>query len=84
MSQRLLDVERIRRPKWTGSVALVILDRDHCLRCRSETVERRVAQPALLRHGGYGATKKTTFRFCPECRWFFISDVTEVRPERVA
>jgi len=38
-------------------------------------------QPALFWHGGFGATRTTTVRWCP-CGWTLTVDVTETRPER--
>lgn len=45
-----------------------------------ETVE--ATEEPLLRHGGYGAARRTTTRLCsdPECRWWLTSEIGEVRP----
>jgi hypothetical protein len=36
-------------------------------------------EPALLRHGGYGATRRTVRRCCP-CGWALVVERSEIRP----
>lgn len=84
MRQKLLEVERTAKEPRTTCVAIVLVERDHCLRCGSEDLEKIVVgQLPLLRHGGYGAVRQTTITLCNEpCGWSFVSDITEVRPPR--
>lgn len=77
MKQRLLDVER--KERWTGSRELVPVPRDACPSCGCDTSTTTVAQPALFRHGGYGATLASTIRRCP-CGWGLEAQRQEVRP----
>jgi len=37
-------------------------------------------QPAVVRHGGYGATVRTVLRSCPKCGWKLVAERGEVRP----
>lgn len=71
-----------RRKRWTGSRALVALDPDRCPACGAGVVHETSHQPALLRHGGYGATTAHTLRVCTndECRWTCAVQSQEVRP----
>lgn len=82
MTDRLLDVAREIGPRWEGSVALVPVDCGECPRCMNRTRRLTVHQAALLRHGGYGATERTTYLLCDVCDWSRVADVTEVRPDR--
>lgn len=83
---KLLDVERKPSPSqsWRGSLAVVLVDRDKCLRCDSNIVTFAYGQLPLFRSHGYGAVEQTTISICqrPGCEWNFISDVTEVNPRR--
>lgn len=65
---------------------LVPLKREICLRCGGELRRETHDMTALFYHGGYGATRRTTFALCidSECRWTRLVSVDEVRPERVA
>lgn len=81
MTQRLVDVERTVAEKWTGTTAIVLVDRTHCLRCKGKLETDGFRQPALFWSHGYGATLETTFVRCTECSWFFMTDTTEVKPD---
>lgn len=81
---RLLDVDRKRKPRWTGSTAIVLVSRDRCLRCNGNVVEFTYGQLALFRSHGYGAVEQTRLMVCQSCDWNFVSDVTEVNPRRYA
>jgi hypothetical protein len=60
-------------------VALVPLDPDRCPDCGLRTEVDVTGQPALFFHGGYGAVRTTTVRWCP-CGWTLTTDITETRP----
>lgn len=75
---RLFDAPKRRR--WTGSKELVPVDRTTCPACGSELHEERVAQPALIRHGGFGATSETTRVSCSSCGWHLTTAVDDLNP----
>lgn len=77
---RLLDVERQPRERWTGSRALVLLGREVCVRCGGEVTEFTFGQLPLFRSHGQGAVAETTLMICSVCQWTFIAAVTEVNP----
>lgn len=80
---RLVDVEKGTRR--TGfSTALVPVDTSVCPDCGSDLNVTTSHAPALFRHGGYGATGRTTVVHCSntECRWWMETEHTEVRPDR--
>lgn len=79
--QRLLDVERTVE-KWTGSLAIVPVARDVCLRCGGNLHEWTYGQLPLFRSHGHGAVRQTTLRVCVDCSAAFVVDVTEVNPRR--
>lgn len=82
MSEHLIDDEpRPARQRWRGSRALVHVPLHACPSCGSAYRAEEVAQPALVRHGGYGGTTRTTTLRCP-CGWSLVSQVHEVRPDR--
>lgn len=65
--------------------ALAIVDADSCPDCAAATVELAFSEPALFRHGGYGAERHTMIRHCASfCGWWIRRHVTERRPARVA
>lgn len=72
-----------RAEKWKGGKALAIRE-PGCPECATPLIAASVTQPALFRHGGYGASKRTTWAICPntECRWSVEHTVEEVRPDR--
>ena len=79
---RLLDVERVGRGPLSRCTELVPLERDRCYRCGADVDRESVGQPALFRHGGYGATRMTTFLVCLDarCRTVRCAAVVEVSP----
>ena len=63
MATKLLDLEPHRH--WQGGRALVPhTGPTRCVRCGLERTDITYAQPALFRHGGYGATDRITVRAC--------------------
>lgn len=81
--QKLLEVDRHVERAATDCTDIVLVDRRRCPSCRGEVIESTIDEPALLRHGGYGATKRTRFLYCENllrCGWSLVADVTEVRP----
>lgn len=52
---------------------------DGCTSCGAETIDITIDEPALIRHAGYGATKRTVFRCCtaPGCPTIRILQVSE-------
>ena len=54
--------------------ALAILRRRRCHKCGGKQSLVRYVQPALLRHGGYGESKRVTVRTCKSCG--FVSPVS--------
>jgi hypothetical protein len=55
-----------------------------CPECEGGLEATIVMEPALVRIGGYGATRKTTLQGCRACGWTRTIEVTEVRPLKVA
>lgn len=60
-------------------MTLVAIPADRCPACGAGTHDTPVEQPALLRHGGYGATRRTVLRSC-RCGWMLLAEVSEVWP----
>jgi hypothetical protein len=81
---RLLSVDRAARGPLSDCLDLVPLDPDACPDCTGPMVPHSVAQPALLRHGGYGETRQTHVLVCadPACSRTRTVAVSSVRPER--
>ena len=53
------------RTRWQGGRYLVPYTGDQrCIRCGMTRLHVTYDQPALLRHGGYGATDRITVRAC--------------------
>jgi hypothetical protein len=77
---RLLDVDRKRKSRWTGSTEIVLVSRDRCLRCRGNVIEFDYGQLPLFRSHGYGAVTRTRLMICQSCDWNFVAEVTEVNP----
>jgi len=71
--------DRRRRHRWTGTLAIE-RRQPGCPECGGPLVSVTAHQPALFRHGGYGATRRTTWTACPHCRWSLEAAVDEVRP----
>lgn len=79
--QRLIDVERHVEAPATTCTAIVLLDSQCCLRCRSSDLERiQFGQPCLFRSHGHGALLQTTLVFCNECGASRVVQVQEVKP----
>jgi hypothetical protein len=67
------------------SAELVPVGNDVCPTCGSSTRLRVVEEPALVRVGGYGATRRTVTAFCAdECGWLVVNAVSETSPRRAA
>lgn len=71
--------QQVRRRRHDGPAAVVHVPAEVCPECDGQTRSRTVEQPALLRHGGHGATERTTTRSCP-CGWSITSEISEVSP----
>ena len=63
------------REKWAGSTELVPVSMLACIWC-GPTFEVSYAQPALFRHGGYGATEGKRIRTCRCGAVFSVSKAT--------
>lgn len=61
-------------------MTLVIIPADGCPACGSTTTSTEWHEPALVRHGGYGATRSTVLRTCPRCDWALVSEISETAP----
>lgn len=59
--------------------ALVVRDPAACPACGADVQVVATAQTPLLHHGGYGAARRHTVRWCP-CGWDLVAEVAEVRP----
>lgn len=68
------------RERWTGSRALVPFDRDACPVDQGPLSVIVVGQPALFRHGGYGADLTSTVRWCALCGWQLLAQTQETKP----
>jgi hypothetical protein len=77
----LFEAPRTKR-RWTGTVALALLDNTVCLRCSGNIEEMVIEEPQMFRSHGYGATRRTTLRRCVDCTFITVAQVQEVRPER--
>lgn len=78
--QRLFDVEDKQRRTLAGNLP-VLLGFEVCPDCQAPTTTVQWDQPALVRHGGYGATQRRTVRHCmARCGWGYEQTVEEVRP----
>jgi hypothetical protein len=64
----------------SGTTTLAVLPADNCPDCgRPFEAHTAWEQPALVRHGGYGANARTVLRHCP-CGYRLIVEHGEVRP----
>lgn len=70
------------KQRWTGSRALVPFVRDSCPQCGGALHSITAAQPALFRHGGYGADLVSTIRWCPTDGWRIEVERQERNPRR--
>lgn len=69
------------KPKWTGSTALVHVPVDRCPTCDGELRQPEgFEQPALIRHGGFGATTRTVRVSCAGCGWSLVRERSEINP----
>jgi hypothetical protein len=60
---------------------MMTLPMTRCLECGHSTlVSTEWEQPALLRHGGYGATEHHQRVSCPNCGFIRLRAVSTVRP----
>ncbi len=50
-----------------------------CPDCGDELSTGSWDQPALVRHGGHGGTRRTVVRWCPNCTWTLVAEVGEAR-----
>lgn len=64
-------------------MSLVLIDLVACPACGGELDSEQVDEDALLRHGGYGATR-TSVRFHCACGWTLLRQVSETRPPRLS
>lgn len=78
--QRMLDVERTERGPRSSSRELVPSTRGVCTVCGDTVTESFIEQAALVRHGGYGETRRTVFSFCATCGVERQVRVESVRP----
>lgn len=62
-----------------GSNDLSIAD---CPACTHPVRDVTWDQPALLRFGGYGATRRIVQRTCDRCGWTLRIRIDETRPDR--
>lgn len=69
--------------RWTGTTALALCA-PGCPACGAPLIQSTVDQPALFVHGGYGATRRTTWAICvsADCRWSHERVIEEIRPDR--
>jgi len=79
----LFDVEPVER--WQGRRELVAISLHACPSCGCPIGTQTVETPALLRHGGYGATRRVVMLYCwfygpARCNWRMVKEITEVRP----
>jgi endogenous inhibitor of DNA gyrase (YacG/DUF329 family) len=61
-------------------MTLATTDPARCPACGAEVTDEQVDQPALIRHGGYGATRRTVTRHCPGCGYSLNHTTSETRP----
>lgn len=82
--ERLFKSDAKKKAATTRCKELVPLPRRECAKCGGPMVEAKVAQPALLRHGGYGATLVTTRLECidSECLATRFLSREETQPAR--
>lgn len=65
------------------SAEIVPVGTDVCPACGAPTRSLGVEEPALVRGGGYGATRRTVTVFCADgCGWLIVTAVSETRPSR--
>lgn len=79
MTDGLFDRGKTRARHGT-SRALVHVPLDACPTCGGPLEEETIGQPALIRHGGHGATL-TSIRIHCRCGWTLLREQTERRPQ---
>jgi hypothetical protein len=63
---------------------LVLFDTTRCPSCPAVRLDVLIfEQPAIIRHGGYGATMRHTIRRCRRCGWHLEAERIEVRPQKL-
>lgn len=82
-NDHLFEPEGPKRPRHGNTRALVPLGRSQCPECGGDVHETSAAQPALIRHGGYGETKVGTYLHC-DCGWMLDAAQTSESPRRLA
>lgn len=70
-----------RRARHGATRELVVLGLTFCPECGRRVTTEVTDEFALLRHGGYGATRTTSRLHC-HCGWSLLREVTETRPPR--
>lgn len=70
--------ERVRE----ATADLVHIEPGRCPTCGAPTVREQVQEQPLLRHGGYGAARRTVTEHCENrtCGWWLTTDISEERP----
>jgi primosomal protein N' len=63
-------------------VTLATTDPWQCPDCDTELTLETVDQPAIVRHGGYGGTRRTLTRHCPHCGYSLNHITTELPPAK--
>ncbi len=61
-------------------MTLAVVDPDACPDCGGLLATLTAGQPALIRHGGYGATRRTAVRYCAICPYTLVVETAEARP----
>jgi hypothetical protein len=65
-----------------ASTELVRVEPGRCPACGAPTERDVVQEQPLLRHGGYGAARRTVTESCSRttCHWWLTCDISEERP----
>jgi hypothetical protein len=72
------DVDPLADPPITTD--LVHLDQTICPDDGTRLQAYVMHEPALFKHGGYGATRRTVVLSCPACGWGITAEVSEISP----
>lgn len=74
------DRDSLRRERYTGTREVVPVPDDACPECGGTDLHRfEQIEAPLLRHGGYGAARRTVTVSC-RCGWLIESERSEVHP----
>lgn len=73
--------EQVGRRQHAFGGVLVCVDQTRCPECDGELDTVTTEEPALLRHGGYGAMRTTVSVHC-RCGYYRTNAVSELRPPR--